>query len=167
MVNMTSKWEDELARWLTRHDVGLVVPKGAIEAPMTEYIAQLGSARKDEEARADLYAATVMQRSCFSGKIGADAKRACVVSAYSTMVVYGLTMWGKTKEALCARYFDPSVKYPNLHLRALMRDALMSGNLKAVSLFADFLSTRAKLARAASFQRPGRCVNGIAATFKQ
>ena len=94
-----------------------------------------------------------------------NAKRACLVSAYTSTVVFGLTMWGKTKEALCARYFDPSVNYPNLHLRSLMRDALMSENASGANLFASFLATRAKLARNPGLQGVKRCADGLAATF--
>lgn len=149
----------------TRPEVPLLVPKGPLEASMTEYVTQLGGERKTEEVRADAYAATVMKRSCFLPGVGADAKRACVVSAYTSMVVFGLTMWGKTKEALCARYFDPSVKYPNLHLRSLMRDALMSESASVAGLFADFLATRANLARKPGLQGVKRCSDGLSATF--
>lgn len=148
-----------------RPEVPLVVPNGPLEASMSEYVTQLGGGRKAEEVRADAYAAVAMKRSCFLPSVGADTKRACLVPVYTSMVVFGLTMWGKTKEALCARYFDPSVNYPNLHLRWIMRDALMSGDPRGANLFADFLATRAKLARKPGLRTVKRCADGLAATF--
>jgi hypothetical protein len=149
----------------TRPEVPLVMPKGPLEASVTDYFMQLGGGRKAEEARADAYAAAIMKHSCFLPGVSADAKRACLVSAYASMVVFGLTMWGKTKEALCARYFDPSVNYPNLHLRSLLRNALMTGSESSANLFADFLAMRTKLARKAGLQQVKRCADGLEATF--
>lgn len=145
-------------RWLLMtillHEVGhyhpefvFQAPKGFAQSAITTYLSFLGTVRKLEEARADAFAADVMHKSCFSSGLSADARHSCVAAAYASLVFFGITLWGKTKEARCVRYFDPSVDYPNFHLRNLVRDVLAFDSSPGISLLEDFLRTRTALAK--------------------
>ncbi|MBP0115586.1 hypothetical protein [Bradyrhizobium vignae] len=139
------------------------VLQGPAQNALQNYRKFLGTERKIEEARADAFGADVMSKSCFSN-ISSDAKRSCITAVYSSMVIFGITLWGKTKEARCVRYFDPSIDYPNFHLRGLVRDLLMVKGSRP-ELLEDFLDTRAGLSQKPWIKDVPICLKLKQATF--
>lgn len=121
---------------------------------------------KREEVRADAYAGDVFNRGCFNRKLSEQTVEACYGAATISANMELLTLFGKSKEARCHRFFDHSDRYPNIMLRfKIMNQVLIPDSDSGYQNLTDYLDTRSILAEKSWMKTEAICADHYGHTY--
>lgn len=149
--------------FLMLHEVGhlsdrpFVAPDMPVPDGVGAFLSGLGP-EKAEEVRADAFAANVLTGAC----IGRNPKdlllNSCIAPTMLSMLTFVIGVKGKSREALCLRYLDPTEGYPNWQARLLLLGYwLLPGSQNARTQIEDYLAKRRGLLAKDWIGNPTEC----------